>query len=220
MSRCDTSRLREILSELRKERIRRKRKIEYFNIPCSFDIESSSFYQDGEKRACMYEWTLCLNGWLLYGRTWDEFAECCRIISEDLWLAPDQRRLVIYIHNLSFEFQWLKDRFEWETIFSTAVRKPLYAVTKTGIEFRCSYLLSGVSLAKMGKDLRDYPVEKLVGDLDYSQIRLPTTPLTDAELAYCRNDVLVVTSYIWEQIKQSGSVAKIPLTKTGKVREF
>ena len=168
----------------------------------------------------MYEWTLCLNGWLLYGRTWDEFTECCRIISDDLWLAPDQRRLVIYIHNLSFEFQWIKDRFEWETIFSTAVRKPLYAVTKSGIEFRCSYLLSGVSLAKMGKDLRDYPVEKLVGELDYSQIRLPTTPLTETELAYCRNDVLVVTSYIWEQIKQYGSVAKIPMTKTGKVREF
>ena len=168
----------------------------------------------------MYEWTLCLNGWLLYGRTWDEFTECCRIISEDLWLDPFQRRLVIYVHNLSYEFQWIKDRFYWESVFSTDTRKPLYALTHSGIEFRCSYLLSGVSLAKMGKDLRDYPVEKLVGDLDYSQIRLPETPLTDAELAYCRNDVLVVTSYIWEQIKQYGSVAKIPLTKTGKVREF
>lgn len=168
----------------------------------------------------MYEWTLCLNGYLLYGRTWDEFKECCQILSDSLWLDPSSRRLVIYVHNLAYEFQWIKDLFFWEEIFCTDLRKPLYALSYQGIEFRCSYLLSGVSLAKMGNDLRDFPVQKLVGDLDYNLIRHSQTPLTDQELAYCRNDVLVVCSYIYEQIQQYRSIAKIPLTKTGKVREY
>ena len=54
-------------------------KIEYFNIPASFDIETTSFIAGhdvkGEpiKVATMYIWQLGFNGTVVYGRTWEEF---------------------------------------------------------------------------------------------------------------------------------------------------
>lgn len=62
--------------------------------------------------------------------------------------------------------------------FSIDLRKPIYGITENGIEFRCSYLLSGYSLAKLGEQLHKYKCEKLVGDLDYSLLRHSKTPLT------------------------------------------
>ena len=45
-------------------------------------------------------------------------------------------------------------------------------------------------------DLYNLPVEKQVGDLDYSLIRTPITKLTEQEMGYCRNDILVLYYYI------------------------
>ena len=42
---------------------RPKKKTWYLNVAASFDIETTSFYnQDGEKRACMYVWMVCIHG--------------------------------------------------------------------------------------------------------------------------------------------------------------
>ena len=50
---------------------------------------------------------------------------------------------------------------------------------------------------------------KLKGDLDYKLVRGPLTPLDDMELAYCVNDVLIVTEYIREKIELHGTVCRI-----------
>lgn len=202
------------------------------NVPCSFDIETSSFYvengksysEDNKTRtrtkvAIMYEWTLGINGFVIIGRTWDEFLSCINTMVKILELS-DEKRIVIYVHNLSYEFQFMRKHFEWLQVFAVEPRKPVYAITANGIEFRDSYILSGYSLAKLGDELQKYPVKKMVGDLDYSLIRHSETPLTDKELKYCENDVRVVMSYIQERIEIDGNIAKIPLTKTGYVRRF
>ena len=67
------------------EFINTNKKIEYANIPCSFDIETTSFYQSNEldlKVAIMYEWTLNLSGYTIIGRFWDDFIETLSTISE------------------------------------------------------------------------------------------------------------------------------------------
>lgn len=205
--------------------IKTNKKIEYFNHPCSFDIETTSFYEFNklnstyEKRAIMYEWTLCINGLVVIGRTWDEFLETYQILVK-YYNTSENRRLVIYVHNLSFEFQFLRLWLNWIRVFSLDKRKPIQAVTIDGVEFRCSYLLSGYSLAKLGDQLVKYPVKKLVGDLDYSLIRHHKTLLTDKEIGYCVNDVMVVNNYIKELIEQYGNITKLPLTKTGFVRDY
>lgn len=192
--------------------------IRYLNVACSFDIETSSFYQAGEKRACMYIWMFAVNDVVITGRTWDEFETLIYRIGVALDLEP-KRRIVVYVHNLGYEFQWIRKHFEWLEVFALKQREPLYAVTTSGVEFRCSYLLSGYSLEKLGDTLKDAP-RKLVGNLDYSKLRHSGTPLSDAEMAYCVNDVLVVTAYIRQQMEKDGDITKIPLTKTGYVRNF
>lgn len=193
------------------------RKKQYFNIPCAFDIETTSTYINGEKRAFMYAWTLNINGVSIIGRTWEQFDKCLDVIKEKLFLN-EERLFIIYVHNLSYEFAFIGKRYVWEKVFSIDKRKPIYARTVDGIEFRCSYLLSGYNLATVGKNLQKYKVQKLVGDLDYSKIRHSETPLTGKELRYLINDGRVVVSYIQEEIERNGNIAKIPLTKTGYVR--
>ena len=199
---------------------RKKRKIEYYNIPCSFDIETSSFYDNGEKAGCMYIWMFDIDDHIIIGRTWDEFIDLVNKLKFKLSLHPKYRILVCYIQNLGYEFQWFCKRFKWEKVFAVAEHAPLTALCEQGIEFRCSYRLSGYSLQKMGEQLNKYKVQKMVGDLDYSLIRHSKTPLTDKEMGYCINDVRVLTSYIREKIETDGSIVKIPLTKTGYVRLY
>ena len=201
------------------ENMKSNKRICYYNIPCAFDIETSSFYENGEKRACMYVWQFGFNGVVIMGRTWPEFIkfmdDLCYLLSTSV-----ENRLVVYVHNLSFEFQWMRKWFDWENVFATDERKPLYALTKSGIEFRCSYLLTGVSLEKLGDYLLKYKVEKASGDLDYTKIRHTKTPLTEKEIGYCVRDVLVVMAYIQECIDKEKYVFYIPATKTGYARRY
>lgn len=200
------------------------KRTKYFNVPCSFDIEATSFYRqtsDGEqeKTAIMYIWSFGIYGAVIIGREWDEFVIMLETLQNELNLTDD-KRLIIYVHNLSYDFQFMRKWLEWNKVFSIDNRKPIYALTTAGFEFRCSYLLSGYSLAKLGDELRNYTVKKLVGDLDYEKIRHSKTLLTDEEIAYCVNDVKVVMAYIAERIEQDGDISHIPLTKTGYVRNY
>lgn len=190
-----------------------------YNIPCAFDIETSSFYDNGEKRAIMYIWQFAFNGYVFIGRTWGEFLTFCGRLSADLNLS-ENLILYVYIHNLSYEFQFIRKRFNWLNVFSVDTREPVKALCDLYIQFNDSYILSGYSLATVGKNLHKYHVKKLVGDLDYTVLRTPKTPLTDNEINYCINDVLVVSAYIQEYIENVGKITLIPLTQTGAVREF
>lgn len=199
--------------------IKKGKKASLSNVPAVFDIEASSFYEGNEKKCCMYAWVFGLNGRCILGRTWSEFLDVIKKLV-DVYELSLQKRLIIYVHNLSYEFQWFKHYFEWENVFSLDNRKPIYAVTKNGIEFRCSYLLSGYSLEKLGENLTKYKVNKMVGDLDYKLIRHSKTPLTEKEKSYILNDGLVVMAHIQEEIERLGDITKIPLTKTGYVRNL
>lgn len=193
----------------------------YMNVPASFDIETTSFYdENGDKAAIMYVWQFGINGNVIVGRTWEEFQVFIREMVECYTISLKER-LVVYVHNLSFEFQFIRKYFEWYKVFATDSRTPLFAVTKDGIEFRCSYMLSGFRLEEVGNQLIRYKVKKQTGDLDYSLARTCETLLTDVELGYCVHDVLVVMAYIQEEIeKNENNIANVPYTKTGYVRRY
>ena len=167
----------------------------------------------------MYAWVFGINGKCVCGRSWGEFLELITTLIETYNLNL-KKRLIIYIHNLSYEFQWFRKYFQWYKVFSLEQRKPIYAITKDGIEFRCSYLLSGYNLETLGENLTKYKVEKKVGDLDYNLIRHSLTHLSDKEWGYILNDGLVVMAHIQEEIERLGDITKIPLTKTGYVRNL
>ncbi|MFW3388156.1 UNVERIFIED_CONTAM: hypothetical protein RF648_19395, partial [Kocuria sp. CPCC 205274] len=195
--------------------------VRYLNIPCGFDIETTSQTVGDTKVAHMYIWMIGLghNNGVYYGRTWEEFVETMELISRTLNLGKN-KRLVVYVHNLAYEFQFMRKLLEWEdSPFSIDERKPIKALCTLGIEFRDSYILSGMSLAITAKNLVKHKVKKMAGDLDYSKPRHHETPLTSEEMGYCENDIVIITAYIDEQISQYGSICKIPATNTGRVRE-
>jgi len=202
--------------------IRTNKKIEYLNIESAFDIETTSIKLQGdEKSAFMYIWMFGIGYGenVYYGRTWKQFIDLCKILQKTYGLNKN-KRLVVYVHNLGYEFQFMRKYFEWENVFAVGERKPIKALCTYGIEFRDSYILSGYSLAKTGENLQKHNIQKLTGDLDYSLIRTQHTTLTDEEMAYCNNDIEVVNAYINEQIEQYGDITKIPLTNTGRVRSY
>lgn len=194
------------------------KKITYYNVPAAFDIETSSFYMNGEKKACMYVWQFGILNWVTYGRTWEEFDKFMSVLSTVLGLDGDHR-LVVYVHNFAYEFQWMRKRVHWDKLFFLDKRKPVYGISG-GFEYRCSLKLSGKSLAKVGQDLQKYHIEKRVGDLDYSLIRTSKTPLTEEEWGYCEADIRVLLAYIQEKIESDGDITQIPLTNTGYVRNY
>lgn len=197
----------------------RKHKTEYYSYPVAFDIETSSFREKGEPRATMYIWQMCFgdSDFLVYGRTWEEFLNFIRLVRIHFHLKKS-RVLVIYVHNLSYETQFIRKLFEWEKVFALDERVPLYMRTNFGIEFRCSYKLSNYRLEILAKNLLHHNINKLVGNLDYKKIRHSKTPLTDDELDYCMYDVKIVCAYISERLEIDGDITKIPLTQTGYVR--
>ena len=198
-----------------------KNKIEYLNVESAFDIETTSLDRNGRKYAFMYAFAFGLGHEqdIYLGRTWLEF----KLILDDIieyYELNEEKRLVIYVHNLSYEFQFMRKHFKWLDVFAIDDRKVLKAVTETGIEFRCSYLLSGYSLEYVAKNLQKYDYNKKIGDLDYKKSRHMNTPLTDKEKGYIEYDIKIVTGYINEQLDIYKDIANIPLTNTGRVRKY
>lgn len=194
-------------------------KIAYNEVVASLDIETTSTEVRGDKFAFMYEWTFGIEDFICYGRNWSEFLELCETLQQH-FNTDSGNRIVIYVHNLSYEFQFMYKLFNWESVFAVDIRKPIKCLTTLGLEFRCSYILSGLNLALTAKNLTMYKIEKMVGDLDYSLVRTPLTPLSDLELRYCEYDVKIVICYIREQLQEYKTITKIPLTNTGRVRQY
>lgn len=195
------------------------KKICWLNAPAAFDIETTSTYtSDGGKVAFMYVWQFGVCGVNIYGRTWEQFdVLISRLVR--VFNLGGTFRMVVYVHNLSYEFQFLCRRFEWEKVFALDDRKPVKARTVNGIEFRCSYILTGCSLSDWSEHFNHFKMEKLTGDLDYSKVRHSDTPLSEQELGYCIRDIQIVQAGIYEKMQaEGGYIWKIPLTKTGYVR--
>ena len=215
-----------------KSDIKGKRKF-YDNNIYTFDIETSSYIildnkiypalhydklKEKEKKRClkrshMYIWMFSINDIVYYGRTWDEL----KLFLKKLDTCISETKYV-FIHNLAFEFQYLKSNFHFEEVAARKSHKVITAIMKDyNIILRCSYMMTNVALKYLPK-VFDLPVEKKVGDLDYSKIRNPNTPLTDKELGYCEYDCLVLYHYILKELDVYEDVKHIPTTATGKVR--
>lgn len=201
--------------------IRTMKKITYLNIESGFDIETTSTFCGDGKFAFMYIWMFGLgkDNPIFYGRTWEEFTAICEVL-QDKYRLSDDRRLIVYVHNLGFEFQFMKHHFKWLQVFALNKGTPVKALCSYGIEFRCSMKLSGSALATVAKNLpKGYECKKMVGDLDYSLVRHHETQMTEQELGYCENDIQIILNYISSQMEIYQNITKIPLTNTGRVRD-
>lgn len=166
------------------------------------------------KQACMYIWQFSINDTVYYGRTWEEFKQFLDRLEDN-----DNHHKVIFIHNLAFEFQALWSVLRVKDVMSRKSRSLIRCELEDyNIELRCTMMLSNLKLAKL-PEVYQLPVEKKVGDLDYSKLRTPITPLTEKEMGYCEFDCLVTYYYIKTELEIYKRVDKLPTTSTGKVRK-
>lgn len=169
-------------------------KLYYKDLICAFDIETTRIVEI--EQSIMYVWQFAIlypgeNNEIdiIMGRTWDEYKLFMQNMYNSLRL---DEKLCIWVHNLSYEFQFLAGiyNFDRDQVFAIERRKVLKCTQNDGrIEYRCSYIHSNMSLAeythKMGVDHG-----KIVNEYDYTKKRYPWSELTDREKQYCTNDVV------------------------------
>lgn len=191
----------------------------YINHLMTFDIETSTIEKtDGSFEGFMYHWQVCIDGYVCFGRSWKEFLTFLRKMNRALKNYDEMHKLVCYIHNFSYEFQFLYSWIKLTDVFAIDKRKPLKAISKDfNIEFRCSYLLSNMNLKKFIENTPNAHYYKGSGDLDYKKVFTPKTSLTMSELGYCYNDVMGLYEAIIYLLKED-TLTTIPLTSTGYVR--
>ena len=197
--------------------IKKRKRKQYFykDIVCAFDIETSRV--PGTDDSVMYIWQFQIDTQCtVYGRTWEQFKDFIEYLESCLDL---QEAIVVYVHNLSFEFQFLSGIFNFteDSVFCVDSRKILRATLHNHIEFRDSYLHSNMSLSKF---LENMQVEdQKLKDFDYSKKRYWFTELSEHELLYCVNDVRGLVQAIKTEMEKDGdTLYTIPLTSTGYVR--
>ena len=192
-----------------------KRRV-YKDIYAAFDIETTNIEYNGELLNFMYSWALQLNEDItIIGRDWQSFYDLKERIKEELKGVV----IVVFIHNLKYEFQYLKPLgFTVENVLASEKREVIKCFSDP-FEFRCSYKLTGVSLEKLTENVKHK--KKSGEEFNYNKKRFPWTKLNDLELEYITNDVLGLVEAIKERNKIYGdSLYTMPITLTGYVRRL
>lgn len=196
-----------------------------FHYPDGWDVFNpelpAEYYQGIEKASVPYIWQFGIEADgkcnPYYGRDFRDIEKVLKMISD-----PDQRK-IIWIFNAGFEFQHMRDIFDHYTITDMCcrqVRKPIrWRVQELNIEFRCAYMLTGLTLEKAASEFTD--IQKLSGDLDYNKRRSKYTNLTEREILYCEYDIRTLQAIIehYRDVEYGGKLTNIPLTLTGEVRK-
>lgn len=184
-----------------------KRGYSIYSEPLAFDIETTNDHE--RKQAFMYHWQIACDDVVVFGRTWQEFVA---LIAS---LMKLKHRIIVYVHNLSFEYQFIKTIIPLTDTMIIRGRKILRTCFRN-IEFRCSYLLSNMSLRKY---LERWGVPAQKGELDYNKFRYPWTELNADEKYYCAADVVgLIQAIKAEMAYNKDDLRSIPLTSTGYVR--
>ena len=128
------------IENLKYKTIKTNKGVSYINLSCEIDIEVSSFYDnDSEKVGLMYCFTLGINGHSYLGRTKGDLLKLISFIIDTFKLSKD-RRLIFYVHNLSYEFQFFLKWFKWISVFAIKNRTPIKATSFDGIESDVTFI--------------------------------------------------------------------------------
>lgn len=189
----------------------------------TFDIETSTI-DNGTYTpyGFMYHWQMDVGGYVVTGRRWEEWVDFMLKLV-DIFKTDETRNFVVYIQNEAFEFQFIRDFLNEYMggfrVFAAQRRKPIHVTTGNGIQFRCSYKLTNMSLEKAVQNELGVVHCKAAGDLDYRVIRTADTPLDDTEYGYCVSDVVSLYELIERRlINEHDNLESIPMTSTGYVR--
>ena len=194
---------------------RTKKRVKYKDIITAFDIETTRLADIEQSVMYVWQWQFD-EDYTVVGRTWEQFVAFQRKIAKIL----DDSVLVVFVHNLSYEFQFLRGIYQFspDEVFAIKSRKVLKCNMHGCFEFRCSYFHSNMNLDTYTKKM-GVKHKKLTGTFDYEKIRYPWTELSNDELAYCVHDVQGLVEAIKIEMEHDGdNLYTFPLTSTGYVR--
>ena len=204
----------------------------FLRIPMGFDIETTTIYErypNDEKTpelkrgklkhsfATMYCWQLSIGDTVIMGNSWQQFIELLNTIKE-LLTPTNTMRCLIFIHNASYEMAFMRKWLNVTDSFLKEQRHFLQVTHDDFFMFRDSMAMNNSSLARLASDYCN--TQKCKGDLDYSIVRNKEDAknMTPKELAYCHNDVLILSEY-WVYFYEHYLVNGFnPLTITATLR--
>lgn len=203
-----------------------KRNVNYIKDFATLDIETTTIIPDKFKEnpkisiekpyAYMYLWQMCIGENVVMGRYWSELIEFINNVA-NLCLLSKYKRMVVYVHYLNYETQFLQSFFNIEEMFAKDIRQPVVYYSN-GLEFRCSWILSNMSLKKLCENSKLCIHRKLSGEkYNFKKIRTPKDKLHKYNLCYAFNDVKGLHECIEDRLIVD-DLGTIPLTSTGYVR--
>ena len=208
---------------------RKKKKHDLLSVSVHIDTETSKHieYQDG-KATVAYGWVyvygLEFAGQYHEGRTVRDMMDTLDAIRDWYGCSEEGTHIVVYIHNLSYDIQymkdWMMDRYGGDyTMLATATHK-FITFSINAYEFRCSYRLSNVNLATWAKNL-GVEHQKQVGEIDYKEVHYQDEELPGEQHHYLYYDVWTLRDCVRKQLELYGdNLQTVPLTSTGYVRRI
>lgn len=182
------------------------------------DTETSHI---GEECGWIYQWAACLAGVYIYGRKPSEIIDLLERVRDYYRLDMD-KRIIIYIHNASYDLQYLKNylyEYDKQAHFLAIDAHSIIIADVLGFRIICSYKLTNMSLNVLAKNYaKNY--RKAVGEIDYNIIRYQDDELTDSDWFYMFSDVASQADGIRGYLDAMGYTYayQAPFTSTGFVR--
>lgn len=167
----------------------------FYKYPCSFDTETTTVLEhtawniSDEAVGFTYLYQFNLFGSVFMFRQETEVMQFLEMVSKIF--VTSKYCIVWYVHNLSYEWQFIKDwlNINIDSVFATEKRKIVSFKTEYNMAFRCSYRLTNMNLEKLTQDYSKFYVkEKEI--MDYDLYRDPFTELDDNTVLYSALDVL------------------------------
>lgn len=170
-------------------------------IYCAFDIETSTTFGTNivngkeDYYSAMYCAQFAIMNNVVIFRNWNEVRRFFEKLPKLLKLSPCSV-LMVWVHNLDYENSYIKHRMNIDisTYFGKNKQHPIKYLADNHFYFHDSYSVTNSSLAKLA-EMYGTPHKKAKGDLDHNIRRNSQTVLTDTEIGYCANDVLVLADF-------------------------
>lgn len=204
----------------------------YYNVPAAFDIETTTIkpgvmgydHPDGRPIAFPYLFQFCIYDTVIMCRTYDECIDIFSWIS-DYFIGNTNKRLIMFDHNLGYEYGFLRDIWDinGKRSFALDEHHPVTLELEGGIILRDSYKMSNMSLETLTKDWsKTFFKEPEI--MDYRLLRTPYTELDNDTLLYSALDVLSLcdaivnflgarNEHIWTKSPTSTSFIRARLKK-------
>ena len=178
------------------------------SIYCGFDIETSTVYTkdliSGKEGyySSMYVAMFSINDTVILFRTWLQVRQFFQKLPKVVGLSPNTT-LLTWVHNLDYENSYIKHRFDIDktTFFGKSKQKPIKYLLENHFFFHDSACITQSTLKKLAEMYKTRHKKK-TGDIDYEIPRNSKTELTETEIGYCINDVLILSDFSEIMINQ------------------